>query len=283
MLLSLLLLLLQEPVELKERQTTYQLTRPASYSDRVSWPAIVDVGTGKDPVREPECFVLAPGEKRDEATVLACLMDLKTRYRIHPEKVVVRGGAAALSLAVAHPDLFAGCVLYRPLAFQPVKKLPPCVVIVAPTDPDRAKVVVAAMVMRKSGVDVEVREADDRPGLILRSIGPKLRPRGDLQKADELQRQGRYLDASLACIDLLDRPEVERLARTKLRSIEGAAIMEFAKVEIAMADRKYKDAILRCREAARQFAWVPAGERIRNRLAELELRPEVQRALETED
>ena len=132
-------------------------------------------------------------------------------------------------------------------------------------------------------MDIEVRKADAEPGLVLRSIGPKLRPRGDLPKADEFQRQGRYLDASLLCIDLLENPEVASLARTKLKSIEGAAIMEIAKVEIAMADRKYKDAILRCREAARQFAWVPPGERIRKRLAELELRPEVKRALETED
>ncbi len=278
-----LLILLQETVELKELKCSYQLVKPAAYSDRVSWPAIVDVGTGKDPVREPDGFVLTPGERRDETTVLACLMDLKTKYRINPEKVVVRGGAAALALATAHPDLFGGCVLYRPLAFQPVKKMPPCVVIVAATDPDRAKVLVAAMVMKKSGVDVEVRQPDDQPGLILRSIGPKLRPRGDLLKADEFHRQGRFLDASLVCIDLLEHPEFSTLARAKLKSIEGAAIMEIAKVEIAMADKKYKDAILRCREAARQFAWVPPGERIRKRLAELELRPEVKRALETED
>lgn len=282
-MLIALLLLLQDPVEMKEYKTSYLLTRPASYSDRVSWTTIVDVGTGRDPVREPDCFVLAPGERKDEAYVLACLADLKTKFRVHPERVVVRGGAAALSLATAHPDLFAGVVLYRPLAFQPVKKLPPCVVVVAPTDPDRAKVVAAAMVMKKSGLEVEVRDPVDRPGAVLEAIGPKLRPRGDLARADEYQRQGRWLDASLICIDLLDHGEMERLARAKLKSIEGAAIMELAKVEVAMADRKYKDAILRCREAARQFSWVPSGERIRKRLAELELRPEVRKALETED
>src|SRR5262249_49552919 len=139
------------------------------------------------------------------------------------------------------------------------------------------------MVMRKSGLDVEIREASDRPGATLEAIRPKFRPRGDLQKADDYQRAGRYCDASLICINLLDNPETERLARTKLKSIEGVAIMELAKVEIAMADRKYKDAILRCREASRQFAWVPPGERIRKRLAELERRPEVLRALEQED
>lgn len=282
MLLSLLLLL-QDRVELPEHKTSYLVVRPAAYSDRSSWPVIVDVGTGKDPVLEPDAFVLSPGERKEEAVVLACLADLKTRYRVDPEQVVVRGGAAALSLAVARPDLFSGCVLYRPLAFKPVKKLPPCVVFVAPADPERAPVIAAAMVMRKSGVDVEVRSVDDGPGLVLRSIGPKLHPRGDFQKADEYQRAGRYCDASLVCIGLLENPQAEWLARTKLKSIEGAAIMELAKVEIAMADKKYKDAILRCREAARQFAWVPPGERIRKRLAELERRPEILRALETED
>lgn len=111
----------------------------------------------------------------------------------------------------------------------------------------------------------------------------RTRVRGDLPYADELQRQGRWLDASLVCIDLLDNPEVERLARTKLRSIEGAAIIELAKVEISMSDRKYKDAILRCRDAARQFSWVPSGERIRKRLGELESRPEVKKAMQTDD
>ena len=101
--------------------------------------------------------------------------------------------------------------------------------------------------------------------------------------ADELQRQGRWLDATLVCIDLLEKPEVERLARTKLKSIEGAGIIELAKVEIAVSERHYKDAVLRCRAAARQFAWVPPGEKLRKRLGELESRPEVRKALETDD
>ena len=59
-----------------------------------------------------------------------------------------------------------------------------------------------------SGANLDDR-GDYRPGLTLRSIEPKLRPRGDLQKADEYQRSGRYCDASLLCINLLDNPEVE--------------------------------------------------------------------------
>jgi hypothetical protein len=139
------------------------------------------------------------------------------------------------------------------------------------------------MVMKKGGVDVEIREAGDKPGAVCGALKGRARIRGDLPYADELQRQGRWLDASLVCIDLLDNPEVQRLARTKLRSIEGAAIIELAKVEISMSDRKYKDAILRCRDAARQFAWVPSGERIRRRLGELESRPEVKKAMQTDD
>src|SRR5688572_12577454 len=136
-MVTVLLLLAQVAVELPELKTSYRVTAPAAYSDRASWPVIVDLNLGKDALREPEAFVLAPGDKRDEATVLACVADLKTKYRVHPEKVVVRGGAAALSIAVAHPGIFSGCVLYRPLAFEPVRKLPPCVVVVAPADRDR--------------------------------------------------------------------------------------------------------------------------------------------------
>ena len=71
--------------------------------------------------------------------------------------------------------------------------------------------------------------------------------------------------------------------RIRACEAEGAAIIELAKVEISMSDRKYKDAILRCRDAARQFSWVPSGERIRKRLGELESRPEVKKAMQTDD
>lgn len=273
----------EERVELKEFKAFYRLMRPAAYSDHVSWPAMIDLGDERDPLREPEGFVVAPEGRRDEAFVLACLTDVKTRFRVSPERVAVRGGGAALELAAAHPDLFAACAVQHARAFVPLKKAPPCTFFVARSDPDRAKVVVAAMIMKNTGVEVEVREAAERPGAIFAALAPRIRAAASLPKADDLQRSGRILDASLMCIDLLDNPEVERLARTKLKSIEGAAIIELAKVEISMADRKYKDAVLRCREAARQFAWVPTGEKIRKRLGELELRPEVKRALETED
>jgi len=282
-MLLAVLLLLQDKVELKEFKASYLLTRPADYTDRVSWPAILDLAGAKDPLREPASFVVAPVDRTDEAFLLACLADLKTKFRVNPERVLVRGGGAALEFASAHSDRIAGCVLQHARGFTPPKKAPPCVVFVSAADPDRARVVAAAMVMKKQGVEIEVREAVNRAGAVLEAIAPKIHPRGDLPKAGEFRQSGRYLDASLVCIDLLDNPEVERLARVMLKSIEGAAIMELAKVEIAMADKKYKDAVLRCREAARQFAWVPSGERLRKRLVELESRREVQRALETED
>ena len=278
-----LLLLLQDKVEMKDVKSSYLLSRPAAYSDRVSWPAILDLGGGKDAVREPDCFVVTPADPRNEAATLACLTDLKTKYRVNPERIIVRGGAEALALAAAHPELFGGCAIQQSRAFAPASKAPPCVVFFSVTDPDRAKIIAAAMVMKKSGVDIDLRPATDAPGAILDAVGAKIRVRGDLPRADEFQRQGRYLDATLVCIDLLEKPEVERLARTKLKSIEGLAIIEMSKVEIAVSDRKLKDAVLRCREAARQFAWVPPGERIRKRLAELESRPDVKKALETDD
>src|SRR6188474_1550440 len=77
----------QDKVEMTEFKTSYLVVRPASYSDRESWPVIVDLNTGKDPIREPDCFVLAPGERKDEAYVLACLADLKTKFRVNPETV----------------------------------------------------------------------------------------------------------------------------------------------------------------------------------------------------
>ncbi|HLY09816.1 MAG TPA: hypothetical protein VKW04_10970 [Planctomycetota bacterium] len=283
MMILALLLCLQDTVEMKAYQSSYEVVKPADYGDRMSWPAIVDLGNPKDPAREPGAFVLVPGSRKDEAFVLACLLDLKSRYRINPERVLVRGGWAALTLATDHPELFAACALRRPRGFTPPKKAPPCAVFVAPGDPDRVQVLAAAMVMRRAGNDVDLREAGDRPGEILEALGPRIHPKGTLTTADDFQRQGRWLDATLVLIDLLDNPEVARLARTKLKSIEGTAIIELAKVEIAMSERKYKDAVLRCRAAAFQFAWVPPGEKIRKRLGELESRADVRKALEADD
>jgi hypothetical protein len=266
-----LLLLCQDAVE---------LAKPAAYTDRSSWPVVVDLVDGPAAPPEPDAFVIALKGKVDEAFVLASLTDLKTRFRIDPSRVVLRGcgsrAGRALEIAGAHPELFAASVLYRPSRFLPVKKGPPCMAFVSRDDPDYRRAIPALMVMRKD-LDVEVREV----GPTLAALS--LKPKATLQIADEMQRSGRYLDASLVCIDLLDNPEVERLARTKLKSIEGAAIIEFAKVEISMSDRKYKDAIMRCRDAARQFAWVPSGQKILKRLGELESRPEVKKALETDD
>lgn len=279
-----LLLSFQDTVDLKEYQASYSVVRPAGYSDQASWPAVLDLGNPKDPAREPRAFVLTPGDRRDEPFLLACLLDLKTRYRIDPERVVVRGGSAALTLAADHADLFAACALRRPLPFVPPKKSPPCTLFLSPADPDRLRVLAAAMVMKKSGIPVEVREATAEPGEIAESIVAKLRPRADIPYVVDLQGQGRWLDSSLVLIDLLEKAGPgQASARTLLKNVEGRAIIELAKVEVAVSERKYKDAVLRCRAAAREFAWVPHGEKIRKRLAELESRPEVKKALESDD
>ena len=66
--------------------------------------------------------------------MLACLTDLKTRYLVDPERVVLRGSGRcsgpALTLAAAQPELFAACALFRPTRFTPVKRLPPCMAFV---------------------------------------------------------------------------------------------------------------------------------------------------------
>src|SRR5262245_19917792 len=107
-MLLALLILLQDKVELKEVRSSYLLTVPKGYTDRDSWPAVVDLGDPAKPAREPACFVVAPADPGKEAVVLACVADLKTKYRIHPERVIVRGDGAALALASARPEIFAG-------------------------------------------------------------------------------------------------------------------------------------------------------------------------------
>jgi len=282
-MLLALLLLCQDKVELKEFGASYVLTKPAAYTDHSSWPVIWDLRYGK-PVREPDAFVITPVDRMDEAFVQAALADVKSKYRVNPERVIAVGNHTVIQFVAGMSELFAGIAVYFPRSFPPPNKAAPCVFFLSTEDNEKVVGgIAAAMIMKKRGIDVELREWTGRPGAILEALSPKIHPKVDLPKADQLQRAGRYLDASLLCIDLLDDPEFGKLAQTKLKSIEGAAIMELAKVEIAMADKKYKDAILRCREAARQFAWVPPGERIRKRLAELERRPEILRALETED
>jgi hypothetical protein len=280
MMLFALLLLCQDPVEMRDYKSSYLLTRPAAYTDRSSWPVLLDLPDGPAAPPEPDAFVITLKDRQDEAFVLACLTDVKTKYRVDPERTVLRGcgrlAGKALEIGGAQPELFAACVLYRPGRFKPVKKAPPCKAFVSLADPDYRSTIPALMVMRK---DVEVDVLEPGPTFAVLT----LKPRANLQVADEMQRQGRYLDATLVCIALLDRPELERLARTKLKSLEGVAVIEMAKVEIAVSERRYKDAYLRCRDAAAQFAWLPPSERLQRRLSELASRPEVKRAMETDD
>jgi hypothetical protein len=282
-ILLMVAVLAQVKIELGEYRSSYLVWTPEAYSDRGLWPAILDLGDPKVPLREPGALVLAPEGRDDEALALACLLDAKSKYRIHPERVIVRGAAAALSAGASHPELFAGVALEGSRSIWPVRKSPPLVLFLSKGDSEGVRDLAALMVMKKAGGEAQVRAWASAPGEVLAALDPQIHPKGDMPQADAWERSGRYLDASLLLMDLAEAPDVGRLARTKLRAIEGAAIVELAKVELAMADRKYKDAILRCRSAARQFAWVPQGPRIQKRLGELESRPEVQKALELPD
>jgi len=284
-MLVALLLCLQDTVPMRDFQASYTVVKPADYTDKKSWPVIVDLSVPKEPVREPRCFVLTPEELVPGPDfVPACLTDLKTRYRINPERVILRGGLRALAAASSSKELFASCALRRIPLIGPVAKTPPCVLFLSPKDPDRLKLIVQAGFLQKAGTTVEVREATGEPDEIADVIDSRLQPRSNVTYAVELMKQDRWLDATLVCIDIVEREGAEeKSARSLLKSIEGNAIIELAKVEVAASERKWKDAVLRCRKAARQFAWVPTGEKIRKRLGELESRPEVQKALSTDD
>jgi hypothetical protein len=135
--------------------------------------------------------------------------------------------------------------------------------------------------MKKAGVAVELMPASE--AVPVRWTERALRVRPAYEALDEYVRQGRILDASLAGLELLDRPETEAFARTRFRSLEGSGLVELGKVEISVSERRYKDAYLRCKAGAREYAWLPVGQRLRARLGELEAKAEVKKALEQRD
>jgi len=129
------------------------------------------------------------------------------------------------------------------------------------------------------GFDARV---EDEPA-VLEWFGAKAVGRGDLAAVDRFLETGRYLDASLLCLGLLDRPEQERAVRLRLLRIEAAGIVALGSVEVAWSDRKVLDAWLRVREASVQYAWLPVGERLRRRMGELEADPRVRKSRGRED
>jgi predicted esterase len=308
----LILFCLQEKVPVAGYESHYLLERPADYSDTRSWPVLLDLrGEGEDAGRAiaawrgaAKGYVLAAPEvsaerrrPRDEAFVRACLADLKTRLRVDPERVLLsgysKGAELACEIAASHPGLFAGTALLLPREAQAGKsKAPPCYVLLGGADPERKKGREAASALANGGVDVMAREA---PGLArerprgeecrraLEWFEAKAAPKRGLDAANDFADQGRWLDATLVLVSLMDRPDLERYARIKLQVIEGAGIAALSSVEVAFANRRYADAALRCREAALQFSWVPVGEKIRRRLATLEADERVKRALAESD
>jgi pimeloyl-ACP methyl ester carboxylesterase len=119
------------PVRYDSRQQRYQLFVPVSYRETVSWPVVVFLSPGDDPLgwrgwRKPcesgDCFFAAPygvGASCPEAqrarAVLDVLDDVRRHYRIDPERTYLAGfsaGAAlACRIAFALPELFGGVVV----------------------------------------------------------------------------------------------------------------------------------------------------------------------------
>jgi len=307
-----LVILWQERIEMKEFGSFYLVEKPAGYADTKSWPAVVDLdeaaaGTARwrESATEKGFFVLAPRapgaswRTADGGFVRACLSDAKTRFRLAPERVLLSGFSAGADLAgevaAAQPDLFAGCAPFMSRAGPPTPRTRLAYYIVSGSDDSagpKGAARKAASDLANEGMDVLAREAPGvghaRPGAeehrrVLEWFEGKAPAASDAGTADRYLEAGRYLDASLASIGLMDRPALQAVSRIQLRRVEAAGIVTLGSVEVSFANRKYADACLRCREAAVQFAWVPVGDRIRKRLGELEADPRVKKALAADD
>lgn len=301
----ILAFLLQDTVELKDHGSSYLLHKPAAYTDRTPWPLVVHLeargGKASDGIerwRDRGFLVVAPqrremGREREAGFVRGCLQDAKARVRVDPERVLLAGrddaADLAASLAASDPELFAACAPFGLSAAPDVKgKSPPFHIVIRKEADLRKKGREAASALANAGADVLSRvgfdpEVEDEPK-VLEWFGSKVKARGDLETADRYLEARRYLDASLVCLGLLDRGEAEqRQVRLRLRKIEAAGIVTLGSVEVALSDRKYLDAWLRCRDAAAEYAWLPVGEKIRKRLGELESDARVKRAREIED
>jgi hypothetical protein len=275
----------QERFELPEFRAGYAYVAPGGGGTGRSVPLVIDLGAG---LRLPGWGALVPDRREgppEEAFVRACLADLKTRKRIDPQRVVAAGARErapdVLDLGAAADDVLAGIVLLAPARFKPPGRSPPLLLVLDGAHPDRAAAVAAAAAMRKAGASVELMPAGEAAPV--RWAEQALRIRPAYEALDEFVRQGRILDASLSGLELLDRPETEAFARTRFRSLEGSGLIELGKVEISVSERRYKDAYLRCKAGAREFSWLPVGQRLRSRLGELEAKAEVKKALEDRD
>jgi hypothetical protein len=270
-MLLVAVLALQPTVEMKEFRSSYVLQAPAAYSDARSWPAVLEFHGEEETAAkaaegwraEKGCFVIAPRAlggawtAKDAAFVKACLDDAKSRVRIDPLRVLASGGDAALEWAASNPAIVSACFLHGAKGGGGRKEgAPP--ILLASGGPDD----------RNVALDWFARKAP---------------PRTTLEIVQELIREKRFLDASLAGIDLMEQPEQARLARFQLSRVEGEGIMALGAVELLMSERRYLDAWTRCAEAAVQFSWMPSGEKIRKRLAQLEKDARVRAARQLDD
>lgn len=265
MILLAAVLALQDRVELKEHRSYYLVQAPAGYSDAKSWPAILelhddgsDAAKAADGWREKGFFVVAPQARgkwgSDPAFLRACLDHAKSKYRIDPLRVLLSGAGAGADYALewgSRNGSLVGGVFVRDRA-APKEARPP------------------------------VFAGDSRADAL--SWFARLAPaRSSIEVVQDLVKDGRWLDASLVCADLMDQPDQARLARFQMNRIEGEGLMALGKVELTMTDRRYVDAWTRCRDAAVQFSWVPVGEKIRKRLSQIEGDPRVRAARNLDD
>ncbi|HXX93787.1 MAG TPA: hypothetical protein VEN81_09140 [Planctomycetota bacterium] len=303
-MILLVLAILQDRIEMRGFEASYLIHRPASYDEAKSWPTVVQLeprgGKSADGIqrwRDRGWIVLVPerrevGRDREAGFVRACLADAKSKLRVDPERVLLAGrdeGADFAGwLALADPADFAGCAAFGlSRAPEAQGKAPPFLVVLGRTGDLARRGREAASSLVELGVDVvalAARDAEGREeGAALEWFGSKVKPLGDLDALDRFIGARRWLDASLVSLGLLDRDELERFVRVRLRRIESEGIVVLGSVETAMGSGKYLDAWIRCRDAAVQFSWVPVGERFRKRLGELEADPRVRRARGEED
>lgn len=311
-----LLLCLQQQVEMKAHESFYLLHAPAAYTDRTSWPVVValhgegdagrELGQWAELAERAGCLVAAPQARgtgwgkgkasSDGAFVRACLDDVKTRYRVDPERVLLAGyGNGAdyvFALGAAQRTVYAACAPFLRLTEAEVEKGPPCFIVAGADEPSRARGFKAQQRLQDLEVVAKLRPTGAAAGefppreeyaAALEWFARTVRPRGDLARVDEYVKELRYLDATLVLAGLLGQPGLEGQLRWQFNRIEGRGLIELGKVEIAISEKRYVDAWIRCREAAVQYAWVPVGEKIRRRLSEMESDARVKRALERKD
>jgi predicted esterase len=316
-----LLLCLQDRMEMKEFDSYCLVHKPRGYADGRSWPVVVDlhsmspietdpakeaIGAWKEAADQRGFFVVAPQSRtpawntREKATdgkfVRACLSELKTRYRVDPERVLLAGfsdGADfAAQLAREDAAVFAGVAPFMMTAAPALKEGMPVYLVLGGRDPGLERIVggleKAKPLPRGVHVNLVSDAGHERPssevhGKALAWFEATVRPRGHLEAVDDFIRQGRYLDASLVAMACMEREADAERAKFYLNSIEATGLTALFKVEVAFTNRKYVDAVLRCREAAVQFAWLPSGEKARARLKALESDPRVRDALKARD